>query len=240
MTKHAQYLEKVATDDKKEKEMKEKKEKKEKEEKEKKEKEEKEKKEMKEKKEKEKNAKASPEIPSYFKKYLSKSKQTDAKSFTKNIQERVNKTSMKLKAENEELKNQVEELKGKLDKANDENSELIETGKLRVRAEKALSLVNKMIDKKIIKAEDKEKNVEKLTVMDDISYSMMEDFVNGKEDSIATQAINKQASGKIKSGMKNLLLFPEQAQGFKDKLASVLMNRPKYAKLDEFKRKNLI
>jgi hypothetical protein len=244
MTKHACAIERFAKGDDDKKEMKEKKEKA------KKEKEEKEAQEKKEKEEKKKNKKAflrrkaAPKKrgktppKTYFQQYFGKG-DSDAKAYGRDLSGKVD---LNVVSENKKLKKIVADLETKNEKLIQSNNGLVDEKKLRARAEKALILVNAMVDKKIIKAEDRETTVEKLTIMDDLSYQMMNDFVNkaqaGKE---VDEALVKNAkNGKVVSGLKNLLVQTSNVEGFRGKLSDMLMNRPKYAKLIEFKNKKLI
>jgi hypothetical protein len=252
MTKHAEYIEKKAkgTDEDKEKAKKKEKEKKEKEKKQEEEKKAKEKEKEKKEKEKknEKKAKASPEVTNYWGKYLSKGK-GEPSAFKSKIQERVNKTTvqpsaiqkkkssikarMKTLLENKGLRKKVAELEQEIEKTNGNNQELEGEKVLRVKAERSLKLAKQMLDKKIIKAEDVEKTVERLTVMDDLSYSMMEGIVGDSDfKEKVSEQIEKKAF-KQKAGLRNMLLIPSKDQTLKDKFTGMFMNNPKYAKLQQ-------
>ena len=160
---------------------------------------------------------------------MSKSKEPDPKSFKGKITEKYNGKSSKASIDPEALKivQENKELNKKV--ANLENDK-----KLRARAEKALVLANRMLDRKIIKAEDLENTVEKMTVMDDISYQMMNDFVDKNVENVASKVIEKEAGkGKIKAGLKNMILIPEKVTGMRDQIQSMLMDRPEYANMEK-------
>lgn len=139
----------------------------------------------------------------------------------------------KLASENEELKKKVAEMTEQLDQASDKISEKEEKEILRSKAEKALKLSNKMLDKGLIKKEKLEETVEKLTVMDDISFSMMTAMVDETTMEKVSGAMEKKAF-KVKQGFKNLLLMPTKDETRVDKLINVFMNNPKYAAIQKY------
>jgi len=107
---------------------------------------------------------------------------------------------------------------------------------LRARAGKALGLATKMVDKSLITADAVESTVEKLTMMDDISYSMMESWVG--ENNMSEAISEKKSAGKIKQGLSHIILqASKEPETMKDQLTKALMSKPKYAKLQELKNK---
>ena len=250
MTVHASLIEKDAVSESEQKKIDEKKEKKEekkekqevKEEEEKKKKEEKKEKEEKDKEDKEdkkdkekkekKEAKADPKV---LNDAFKGAYDGDAKSYGKKWISLYRKKAEKLAEKNKELS-------AKLEKVESEKDGIQEEQTLRIKAERALTLANKMQSKSMITAEDLEPTVEKLTLMDDLSYSMMEKMVEQNKNEVVEAAVEKHAS-KVKSGVSHLILqTASKPGGLKEKLSDIFSQKPKHIKLreafDEYNKKN--
>ncbi|MDD5353135.1 MAG: hypothetical protein PHS93_08260 [Candidatus Omnitrophica bacterium] len=145
----------------------------------------------------------------------------------------LSQNNQKLASENEELKKKVAEMTEQLNQASDKISEKEEKEILRSRAEKALKLANKMLSKGLVKKEKLEETVEKLTVMDDISFSMMTAMVDEQTMEKVSESMEKKAF-KVKQGFKNLILIPSKNETQADKLTSAFMNKPKYAAIQKY------
>ena len=131
------------------------------------------------------------------------------------------------------MRKKVADLKTELEQTKTDNQNLESDKTLRAKAERALKLAQIMLNKKIIKADVLEATTEKLTVMDDISYSMMENWVNaGTFGEKVSEQLEKKAF-KQKGGLSHLMLMPSKNETMRDKFTNMFMSKPKYAKLNK-------
>lgn len=141
--------------------------------------------------------------------------------------------------ENELLKNKLactekekeKEMKEK-EKKDKEKKAMEEERTLRIRANKAIALANQMVQKKIIVADKREDTIDRLMLLDDLSFSMEEELTNNKES--VADAIAKNQNGNIISRRGGLntginIVASSDAKGtVKDELESI-WNTPKVA-----------
>jgi hypothetical protein len=137
-----------------------------------------------------------------------------------------------METENEEIKKAVsckekEKEKAEKDKEKSEKkAESLETDQvLRIRANKAIALTNQMIAKGLIKAAKKDEFIDRLMLMDDISFAMEEALVNDKE-SLAEKIAENSAGNKLtrKGGIEkglNIIASNSNMKSFNDDLKDV-------------------
>jgi len=177
------------------------------------------------------------EVKKYVKDYTSKSSKPEIKKYLDKYVSLYKTRSKKAELENKELKEKLSELTKELNEYKKQAESLKDEKVLRVKAERALVLANKMAEKGHIKPEDIEKVAEQVTIMDEASYTMLEDLFTKTIES-KTASISNNKTFKKKAGLSNLLLIPNKDETLKDKLSNLFMNKPKYAKLQNVLQKH--
>lgn len=161
----------------------------------------------------------------------------DAKSYYSKLSQLYKNKIQRASAEIDELKNKVSALSQQIEKEKTEKQELNDDNIKRIKAERAIKLSSIMADKKYIdsKPEAIEAMASQLTVMDDISFAMMEDIFDKRVSKKAEQDSLKKTF--IKAGLKNVPMILEEntpLKTFKEKLSNALI-KPKLARIQEFR-----
>ena len=109
----------------------------------------------------------------------------------------------KQKDKNKKREKEKEKVKKEKEKSDKKASGLEEDKILRVRANKAIALANKMMKKGLIKEDKKEATIEGLMLMDDLSFAMEEQMTTNKESLADAISQNKKGNRMVRKGGLN-------------------------------------
>jgi hypothetical protein len=136
-----------------------------------------------------------------------------------------------LEKSNRELQNQIEASNKKIESLSADKKDLVNESQLRVRANKAIELADYMVGKNMIKAENKNDEIDKMMLMDDVSFTALENITKdiAENSEIQAQSNNDPEQRFVRKG--GLSSVPQtmtavQDKGMKEKLEGIWSKPP--------------